>query len=323
MQVVLLFPGQGSQKPGMAKDLAEAFPAAKQALDAADKALGVSLSTLMFDGPAEELTLTHNAQPALLAHGAAVWAVVKDKVAPKAVAAAGHSLGEFTAYHAAGSLSIEDAVKLVRRRGELMYETGVQRPGAMAALLGETSRPIEEICAESTHEAGLVVAANYNSPGQLVISGEEAGVERAMALCKEAGAKRAMRLNVSGAFHSPLMESTAAGLSEALESASFEDPKFAVYANVNAEAVTAAPRAKTLLLEQLSNPVRWIDEISAMAARYPDALYVEMGPGSVLVGLVKKIAPQLRTATCGTAAEVVKLRDMVVAPAVASGATHA
>jgi [acyl-carrier-protein] S-malonyltransferase len=160
MQVVLLFPGQGSQKPGMAKDVAESFPAAKAALDAADKALGVSLSNLMFDGPAEELTLTHNAQPALLAHGAAVWAVVKDKVAPKTVAAAGHSLGEFTAYHAAGSLSIEDAVKLVRRRGELMYETGVQRPGAMAALLGDPSRPIEEICAEATKAAGTVVPAN-------------------------------------------------------------------------------------------------------------------------------------------------------------------
>src|SRR5688500_864257 len=150
MNVVLLFPGQGSQKPGMAKDVAEAFPAAKATLDAADKALGVSLSQLMFEGPAEELTLTHNAQPALLAHGAAIWAVVKDRIQSKVVAAAGHSLGEFTAYHSAGSLSVEDAVKLVRRRGELMYETGVKQPGAMAALLGETSRPIEEICKEAS-----------------------------------------------------------------------------------------------------------------------------------------------------------------------------
>src|SRR5438309_7540362 len=133
MDVVLLFPGQGSQKPGMGKDLAEAFPAARAVFDATDKALGFSLSRLCFEGPADELTLTHNAQPALLAHGAAVWAVVKEKLQSSVVAAAGHSLGEFTAYHAAGSLSVQDAVKLVRRRGELMYETGVKRPGAMAA----------------------------------------------------------------------------------------------------------------------------------------------------------------------------------------------
>jgi [acyl-carrier-protein] S-malonyltransferase len=304
MQVVLLFPGQGSQKPGMAKDLAEAFPAAKQALDAADKALGVSLSTLMFDGPAEELTLTHNAQPALLAHGAAVWAVVKDKVAPKAVAAAGHSLGEFTAYHAAGSLSIEDAVKLVRRRGELMYETGVQRPGAMAALLGETSRPIEEICEEATKAAGTVVPANYNCPGQLVISGESAGVDKAMELAKASGAKPAIKLNVSGAFHSPLMQPAKDGLNAALGAARFDNPRFEVFANVDGKPVTDAAAAKQKLVEQLVSPVRWTEEVTAIAAKYPDALYVEMGPGNVLAGLVKKIAPNVKTMTCGTAAEV-------------------
>src|SRR3954468_10986183 len=209
----------------MAKDLAEAFPAARNLLDAADRALGVSLSTLMFDGPADELTLTHNAQPALLVHGAAVWAVVKEKIGGRVVAAAGHSLGEFTAYHAAGSLSVEDAAKLVRRRGELMFETGVKRPGAMAALLGETSRPIEEICAEATEAAGTVVPANYNCPGQLVISGEASGVEKAMELSKASGAKRAIKLNVSGAFHSPLMQPAKEGLKAALDSAKFSDPK--------------------------------------------------------------------------------------------------
>jgi [acyl-carrier-protein] S-malonyltransferase len=233
--------------------------------------------------------------------------VVGDKV----IAAAGHSLGEFTAYHAAESLSLEDAVRVVRRRGELMYESGVKRPGAMAAILGETNRPIEDICADASRETGLVVPANYNCPGQLVISGEEAGVERAMALCKEAGAKRAIRLNVSGAFHSPLMESASQGLSQALEKAQFEKPHFAVYANVNAEAVLDAGQAKTLLLEQLSKPVRWTEEVSALAKRFPEALYVEMGPGSVLAGLVKKIAPSVKTATCGTAAEVQQLRELV------------
>jgi len=311
MDIVLLFPGQGSQKPGMGRDLADAFPEARETLRQVDDALGQSLTTLMFEGPAEELTLTHNAQPALLAHGAAVWAVVRDRVAPVVRAAAGHSLGEFTAYHAAGALPIADAVRLVRRRGELMYESGVQRPGAMAALLGDLSRPIEEICAQATAEARLAVPANYNCPGQLVISGEVAGVERAMQLAKEAGVKRAMRLNVSGAFHSPLMETAADGLAQALAQHALATPQFPVYSNVTGEGVTEPGRAAALLLEQLTSPVRWTDEVLAIAARHPDALYVEMGPGSVLVGLVKKIAPALRTQTCGTAADVEQLLELV------------
>ena len=308
MDVVLLFPGQGSQKPGMGKDVADAYPAAKDVFERADAALGTPLSQLCFEGPADELTLTHNAQPALLTHGAAVWAAVRDVIGANVLAAAGHSLGELTAYHAAGSMTLEDAVRVVRRRGELMYQSGVERPGAMAAILGDTNRPIEEICAQATEEAGTVVSANYNCPGQVVLSGEIAGVDRAMELCKEAGAKRAIKLNVSGAFHSPLMESAVGGLAEALDRASFSDPHFAVYANVNAEPVIAATRAKELLLRQLSSPVRWTDEILAMAEKYPEALFVEMGPGNVLVGLVKKIAPNVKTATCGTAAEVAQLR---------------
>ncbi len=311
MDVVLLFPGQGSQKPGMGKDLVEAFPSARNVFERVDAALELPLSRLCFEGPANELMMTHNAQPALLAHGAALWAAARDSVGASVVAAAGHSLGEFTAYHAAESLSLEDAVRLVRRRGELMYESGVKRPGAMAAILGETNRTIEEICAEATREAGLVVPANYNCAGQVVISGEDAGVEFAMTLCKAAGAKRAIRLQVSGAFHSPLMETAAKGLAKVLEAASFDDPHFAVYANVDGQPVLHASRAKDLLLAQLSKPVRWIDEVLAIAARYPRALYVEMGPGNVLVGLVKKIAPSLATATCGTAAEVRQLRELV------------
>jgi [acyl-carrier-protein] S-malonyltransferase len=311
MNVVLLFPGQGSQKPGMGKDLVEAFPAAKDVFDRADTALGAPLSRLCFEGPAEELTLTHNAQPALLAQGAALWAATRASIGASVVAAAGHSLGELTAYHAAESMGLEDAVRIVRRRGELMYESGVKRPGTMAAILGDTNRSIEEICAEATRDAGLVVPANYNSPGQVVISGEDAGVERAMTLCKDAGAKRAIRLKVSGAFHSPLMESAVDGLAQALDSVSFDDPHFPVYANVDGRPVLKAERAKGLLLEQLSSPVRWSDEVLALAERYPDALYVEMGPGNVLVGLVKKIAPSLETATCGTAAEVDQLQGLV------------
>jgi [acyl-carrier-protein] S-malonyltransferase len=198
----------------------------------------------------------------------------------------------------------------VRRRGELMYESGVRRPGAMAALLGDLKEPVESVCARATAEAGLVSPANYNSPGQVVISGEEAGVERAMVLAKEAGAKRAVRLNVSGAFHSALMESAADGLAEAVATTSFTNPKFPVYANVNGEPVTTADRARQLLLQQLTRPVRWTDEVTAIASRYPDAMYVEMGPGSVLTGLVKKIAPSVKTMSCGTVAEVEQLMEL-------------
>ena len=307
--IVLLFPGQGSQKPGMGRDLHDAFPAARAVFESTDAALGVPLSRLCFEGPADELTLTHNAQPALLAHGAAVWACVRERIAGRVRAAAGHSLGEFTAYHAAGTLGLAEALRLVRRRGELMYESGVRRPGAMAAILGDLNEPIETLCAKATAEAGLVSPANYNCPGQLVISGEEAGVERAMALAKAAGAKRAIRLNVSGAFHSALMETALDGLSETVASTAFANPKFPVFANVNAEAVTLADRARQLLLQQLTSPVRWTDEIAAITARFPGALYVEMGPGSVLVGLVRKIAPDVRTMTCGTVAEVNQLLE--------------
>lgn len=307
--IVLLFPGQGSQKPGMGKDLNDAFPAAQEVFATADSALGAPLSQLCFDGPAEELTLTHNAQPALLAHGAAVWACVRDRLAGRVRAAAGHSLGEFTAYHAAGTLGLAEALRLVRRRGELMFESGTRRPGAMAAILGDLREPVETICARATAEAGLVSPANYNCPGQLVISGEEAGVERAMALAREAGAKRAIRLNVSGAFHSALMETAQEGLAAAIAATTFTNPRFPVFANVNGEAVTVADRARQLLLQQLTSPVRWTDEIAGMAARFPEALYVEMGPGSVLVGLVRKIAPSVKTMTCGTAAEVNQLLE--------------
>ena len=310
--VVLLFPGQGSQTQGMGKDLAERFPAARDVFAAADDVIGAPLSRLCFDGPADELTRTLNAQPALLTHGAAVWAVVREVIAPMVVAAAGHSLGEFTAYHAADALALPEAVLLVRKRGELMYESGVRRPGTMAALLGDMTTSVEDICADAS-AAGVVVPANFNGPGQIVISGESAGVERAMVLAKAAGAKRAIKLNVSGAFHSPLMTEAAAGLEEALGMAHLADPRFPVYANVNGQPVTDAALARRLLVDQLTAPVQWNREVEAIAAIHPDALYVEMGPGSVLKSLVRKIAPALNVVTCGTAAEVDALLAMVTA----------
>jgi [acyl-carrier-protein] S-malonyltransferase len=307
MDVVLLFPGQGSQKPGMARDLVDASPEARRVFEDVDRALGVPLSSLAFNGPEEELTATQNAQPALLTHGAAVWAVTRSRLAPHVRAAAGHSLGEFTAYHAAGSLTLADAAALVRRRGELMYESGVKVPGAMAAILGLEERKVEEACRRASTNGAAVVPANYNTPEQLVISGETAAVERAMELAKELGAKRAVRLKVSGAFHSPLMEVARDGLFRALSDAEFNSPTFPVYSNVSTAGVTEADEARRLLLEQLTSPVRWTDLIRALATTYPDALFVEMGPGNVLTNLTKRIAPHIRSMTCGTAAEVERL----------------
>lgn len=303
MDVLLLFPGQGSQKPGMAKDLVATFPAARDVWDRTDEVLGEKLSRVAFEGPADALTLTHNAQPALLAHGAAVWAVVHEKLAPFVRGAAGHSLGEFTAYHAVGALPLEDAVKLVRRRGTLMFETGATRPGAMAAILGALQRPIEEICQEAT-AIGEVVPANYNALEQVVISGEVDGVEKAMELAKAAGAKRAIRLNVSGAFHSPLMAPASAGLDAALTAARWSDPSYPVYSNVTAKRIGDSGTARQLLLQQLTSPVRWVQVIEAMAADQPTATFVEMGPGNVLTGLLKRLAPHNPAMTCGTVSEV-------------------
>ncbi|MFL5503425.1 MAG: ACP S-malonyltransferase [Gemmatimonadaceae bacterium] len=311
MDIVLLFPGQGSQKPGMGKDLAEAFPVARGVFGEVDAALGADLSRLCFDGPAEELTATRNAQPALFAHGAAVWAVTKETLFPHVRAAAGHSLGEFTAYHAADAVSLPGAAKLVRRRGELMFDTGSARPGTMAAILGATTTPVEEICQRASKEAGLVVPANFNTDEQVVISGEIAGVERAMEIAKEAGAKRAIKLPVSGAFHSPLMEPAVVGLTDAIATSAFTDPVFPVFSNVTADASTTATDAKDLLLRQLTSPVRWSTEIRNIASHFPDALYVEMGPGNVLSGLMGRLVKGARTVACGTAGDVEKLLPMV------------
>jgi [acyl-carrier-protein] S-malonyltransferase len=192
-----------------------------------------------------------------------------------------------------------------------MYQAGAERPGAMAAILGTLRDPIEDLCARASKDAGLVVPANYNTPDQIVISGEIDGVERAMALAKESGAKRAMRLNVSGAFHSPLMKSAERGLTEILEATAVADPAFPVYANLDGKPVTAASDARERLVSQLTSPVRWTEEVQSIACDFPNALFVEMGPGTVLVGLVRKIAPSVKTASCGTVAEVEQLLGLV------------
>jgi [acyl-carrier-protein] S-malonyltransferase len=299
----------------MGKDLYAAFPVAREAFQAVDDAVGAPLSALAFDGPADELTRTVNAQPALLAHSAAVWAVVRPAIGAQVVAAAGHSLGEFSAYHVAGALDVAAAARIVRRRGTLMYEQGMARPGAMAAVLGVLTTSIDDICAQASAERGMVVPANYNSDEQVVISGEVAAVERAMELAKDAGAKRCLPLPVSGAFHSPLMEPAVAGLADALAAETWQHPAIPVIANVNAAAVTSATEAVALLLQQLTAPVQWTRVSRLLVAQYPEATFVEIGSGAVLTGLLRRLAPSVKTMTCGTVAEVEKLLDSTGASA--------
>ena len=304
--IVLLFPGQGAQKVGMAADLAAAFPAARETLAEIDDALGFPLARLMAEGPEAELQLTHNTQPAILAHSAAVMRVVAEKLGPVA-AAAGHSLGEYSAYVAAGSLSATAAARLVRRRGELMYEAGQLRPGAMSVVLGLGTAEVEAACTGASSGAeGVAVAANLNAPEQTVISGDPAAVARAAELCQAAGAKRVVPLKVSGAFHSPLMAPAVSGLRTELAKVAFGEPRFPVIANASAGPVASAAAAIRLLADQLTAPVRWVESMHAAAEFVPDATFIELGPGAVLAGLLKRILPEARCLSLGTAAEVEK-----------------
>jgi [acyl-carrier-protein] S-malonyltransferase len=296
-------PGQGAQRVGMGKDLADRFPAAKDVFAAIDEALDSSLSQLMWHGPEDKLTLTHNTQPAILAHTAAVLAVVGERLGATA-AAAGHSLGEYSAHVAAGTLTAVDAARLVRRRGELMLAAGQERPGAMAAVLGLATEEVQAACDEASGADGIAVPANMNAPDQTVISGDPTGVTRAGERCKARGAKRVIPLKVSGAFHSPLMAPAVDGLREALTEASFSDPAFPVLANASGEAVRTGVDAKRLLADQLTAPVRWVACMQAAAALAPGATFVEIGPGNVLAGLLKRIVPTAKTVTLGTADEV-------------------
>ncbi|MBI4499715.1 MAG: ACP S-malonyltransferase, partial [Gemmatimonadetes bacterium] len=293
MKVVVLCPGQGAQRVGMGKDLAERFPAARHLFAAIDDALGVGLSRLMWEGPEADLTLTHNAQPAILAHSLAVAAVVASALEP--VAGAGHSLGEYSAYAVAHSLSPADAAGLVRRRGELMLEAGEKRAGTMAAVLGLATDAVTEACRQASTDGRVAVPANLNTPDQTVISGDPDAVERAGERCKAAGAKRVLPLKVSGAFHSPLMAPAQPGLRAALQQVRFDDPRFPVIANASAEAVRSASEARRLLDQQLVAPVRWVECMQQAAAiAGGSAMFVELGPGNVLAGLLKRIVPEAK-----------------------------
>ena len=300
--VALLFPGQGSQTVGMGRDLADRFPEARAVFEEADDVLGFALSKLAWEGPGEELTLTHNAQPAILTHSVAVYRVVASRLGDIRFAA-GHSLGEFSAYVAAGAMSFADALRTVRRRGELMFRSGEERPGTMAAVLGLEDEVLEDVCRSASTADEVCIAANYNAPGQIVISGDVAAVERASELAREAGARRVLPLNVSGAFHSPLMAVAEAGLAEQLDLVDLTAPEFPVVSNVNAEAVTEAARARELLLRQLTSPVRWTACMRTILDGGVNT-FLELGRGSVLSGLLRRIDRDAKAVTLGTVAEV-------------------
>ncbi len=292
MKKAYIFPGQGSQFSGMAKDLYENSPLAKEMLERANEILGFRITDIMFTGSDEELKQTKVTQPAIFLHSVVISATLGKSFQPDMVA--GHSLGEFSALVANKTLSFEDALVLVSKRALAMQKACEATPSTMAAVLGMEDAKVEEICASITDD--IVVAANYNCPGQLVISGTVSGITKACELLKAAGAKRALILPVGGAFHSPLMEPARIELEAAIKATTFQTPICPVYQNVSASPVSNPDEIRLNLISQLTAPVKWTQTVQHMTADGATH-YVEVGPGKVLQGLVKKISPTAEAAS--------------------------
>ena len=309
-KVAFVFPGQGSQKTGMGRSWSDGFPVARQAFAEADAALGESLSGLCFDGPDERLQLTANTQPAILAVSVAIARVLwAEGLHPDIVA--GHSLGEYSALVAAKALDFGDAVRTVRRRGELMQEAVPVGVGAMAAILGLEADIVREVAAAASQGDEVCAVANYNSPEQTVIAGHKAAVERAMALAKERGAKRALPLPVSAPFHSPLMRPAREGLAPTLAATRFADPATPLVCNIDAAPVAGGDAARDALVRQIDGPVRWVESVRYMAEQAGVDRFVEVGPGAVLCGLIKRIAPQAKTLSLAEPANLDALHELM------------
>jgi [acyl-carrier-protein] S-malonyltransferase len=292
MAIAFIFPGQGSQYAGMGKDLAEKFPAASQVFEEADTALGFSLSDLCFNGPAEQLQLTENTQPAILTTSVAAWRAMESAGFAKPDFVAGHSLGEYSALVAAGSLSLSDAVQTVRARGRYMQEAVPVGTGAMAAILGADLETIATACAEAS-QGEVCSPANVNSPNQVVIAGNTAAIDRAIELLKTRGAKRAVKLNVSAPFHCALMKPAQDRLAADLSEISFNDLATPLVTNVDAKAINKGAEARESLVRQVSQPVRWLESVEFLANQGVQS-FIEVGPGKVLSGLLRQINRDLR-----------------------------
>jgi [acyl-carrier-protein] S-malonyltransferase len=290
-----VFPGQGSQHVGMGRDLVEAYPQAAATFGEADAALGFDLTSICISGPEEKLRQTRYTQLAILTHSVAVARVLEAR-APRPAWVAGHSVGEYSALVAAGALTFADALGLVKVRAEAMYAAGLARPGAMAAVLGMPEDRVEDLLAEA-RAAGTIEAANYNSPAQIVVSGEAAAVDAAVKAAPAFGAKRAMRLNVSGAFHSPLMAGAEQDLARALEQVRVSRPGIPVVFNVTAGPASEPGEIADLLRRQITSPVLWRQSVGFMLGQGVDCL-VEAGPGNVLCGLARRIAPEVKCFQC-------------------------
>ncbi|MCB1476522.1 MAG: ACP S-malonyltransferase [Rhodobiaceae bacterium] len=301
-----VFPGQGSQKAGMGRDLCDQYGEARAVFDEVDEALGEKLSAIIFDGPDETLTLTRNAQPALMAVSIAVLRVMEARgfdLAAEAAYVAGHSLGEYSALAAAGAFSVSDAARLLRTRGEAMQKAVPVGEGAMAALLGLDLDAARAVAAEAAAAGGVCTAANDNAPGQVVVSGDKAAVERAVVLAKDAGAMKAMLLPVSAPFHCALMAPAADVMAEALAGVAISAPKVPLVANVRASAISAPEEIRASLVEQVTGAVRWRESVLYMAQHGVTEL-VEIGAGKVLTGLAKRIDRALAGRAIGSPADI-------------------
>jgi len=305
--IAFIFPGQGAQHPGMGKDLADNFPAARQVFEEADEALGFALSDLCFNGPAEQLQLTENTQPSILAVSIAALRAMQAESFPLPDFVAGHSLGEYSALVAANALSLSDAVKIVRARGGYMQEAVPVGTGAMAAILGADLQTVMEACDEAA-QGEVCSPANINSPTQIVIAGDTAAIDRAIPILKERGAKRAIKLNVSAPFHCALMKPAQDRLAADLERMSFQDLTVPLVTNVDAKPVNRGDQARESIVRQVSQPVHWLESVELLINQGVQT-FVEIGPGKVLSGLVRQIDRQVRCVNVEDAASLDSARE--------------